>query len=217
MVDLSLDPYISIQYEIAKAIYHTFSADYNIFDLVKKGDLDYEPQLGNDYTEVQKQHLSQKNPAKYKRQAVFVGVLEKLVDDMIIYDKQIKKNRILRYGEFEQEYFAKKTSAWKDKYELVKIIRLLLNFQPKTHPIFWRILITQSILYTALKNIRSHELPPYIRSFKFITPDEIKVFDWRQKPNEATDNEVLNQPFKIAEEYLQTYEKNLYYRLINGI
>jgi hypothetical protein len=218
MVDLSLDPYISIQYEIAKAIYHTFSADYNIFDLAKKGDLEYEPQLKDKgYTEVQKLRLRQANPAKYKRQAIFVGVLEKLVDDLLIYDKQIKKNRIIRYGEFEQEYFSKGTSAWKDKHELVKIIRLLLNIHPKTHPILWRILITQSILYTALKNIRLHELPPYIRSFKFTTSDEIKNFDWRQKPDEATDDEVLNQPFKIAEEYLQTYEKNLYYRLINGI
>ena len=218
MVDLSLDPCINMQYEIAKAIYHTFSADYNIFDLAKKGDLYYEPQLkGKEYTEVQKQHLRQENPAKYKRQAIFVGVLEKLVDDLIIYDKQIKKNRIIRYGEFEQAYFSKQTSVWKSKHELVAIIRLLLNFQPKTHPIFWRIMIIQSILYIALKNIRLHELPPYIRSFKFITPDEIKVFDWRQKPDEATDDEVLNQPFKIAEEYLQTYEKNLHYRLINGI
>jgi hypothetical protein len=196
MVDLSLDAYISVQYEIAKAIYHTFSADYNIFDLAKKG-------KDKTYTEVQKRRLRQENPAKYKRQTIFVGVLEKLVDDLIIYDTQTKKNRIIRYGEFEQEYFSKGTSAWKDKYKLVKIISLLLNFQPKTHPIFWQILITQSILYTALKNIRLHELPPYIRSFEFMTPDEIKVFDWRQKPNEAIDYEVLNQPFKIAEEYLQ--------------
>jgi hypothetical protein len=219
MVDLSLDPFISIQYEIAKAIYHTFSADYNILDLVKKDypKFEYEPQLGKGYTEVEKTRLRQINPAKYKRQAIFVGILEKLVDGLIVYDEHLKKNRILRYGEFEEKYFSEEKPAWKNKTELLKIIRLLLDFHPKSHSIFWRILMTQALLYKALKTIREKHDPPYITYFKSVTDDEKRLFDWRENTSEATDEEVLNQPLSIAEKYLQTYERTLYDKLVNGI
>jgi hypothetical protein len=219
MVDLSLDPYINIQYEIVKAVYHTFSADYNILDLVKKDDpkFEYEPQLGKGSTEVQKMRLRQTNPVKYNRQAIFVGTLEKLVDGMILYDEHLKKSRILRYGEFEQKYFSEEKPIWRGEHQLLKIIRLLLNFHPKSHAIFWRILIAQALLYNALKTIREKNDPPYVKRLKWMTCEEKKVFDWRENTNEATDEEVLDQPLIIAEKYLQTYEGPLYDKLVNGI
>ena len=54
------------------------------------------------------------------------------------------------YSRFKDIYFGKE-ATWMNKEEIVTIVRRLLNFHPRIQPIFWRILIAQSILYTALK------------------------------------------------------------------
>ena len=122
----------------------------------------------------------------------------------------------MRYGEFDNKYF-KKTVDFIDNEELNTIVELLFNFHPNTKPVLWRMLITQAMLYSALKNIRENKDPPYIKGLKGMTDEEKRHFDWRQKSNEATDNKVLNQPFIAAEEYLQNNEKTLYNKLVNGI
>jgi hypothetical protein len=210
LIDLSLDSRISIQYDIAKANYYILSADYDIAKCDPK--LDYKPEL---YEE--RRQLRKVNPAVHTRQGIFFNILENLVSDLIIYDKRLKKDRVMRYGEFEDTYFHKETTAWKNKEELKTIVKCLLYFHPTTRPVLWRMLITQALLYDALKNIRENKDPPYIKSIEWMVPDEKKLFDWRQNPNEATDDEVLNQPFRAAKKYLQTHEKRLYDKLVDGI
>jgi hypothetical protein len=208
LIDLSLDARISVQYDIAKAIYFTFSSDYAIARSDPK--LDYQPEVMGASAEDMAQWRKEKPAAVYTRQAIFVSILENLVSDLIVYDKRLKKDRVMRYEEFENTYFDKEAKAFKDKEELNKIVRLLLDFHPYTRPVLWRMLVIQAILYDALKNIRENKEPPYIKTSEWMTDEEKKGFDWRQKPNMATDDDVLNKPFRAAESYLQVNEKRLY-------
>lgn len=148
LVDLSLDAYMHIQYEIAKAVYRTFSDDYALADSGLR--LDYFPDEGQ--TDEEKEEFKKSNPTVYKRQSIFVGILERLANDLIIHDELIRVNRVIMYSQFEDIYFGKE-ATWKNKEEIVTIVRRLLNFHPRIQPIVWRILIAQSILYTALKQI----------------------------------------------------------------
>jgi hypothetical protein len=139
-----------------------------------------------------------------------------LANDLIICDAHTKVGRVMMYGEFEDKYFGKE-AGWKDKEELVTIVKLLLNFHPRTQPILWRMLITQAILYTALKDIRENALPPYIKPLELMTHEQKKHFDWRKNPAEAKDDEVFDVVFKAAHDYIQTYLGKLCDQLLNGI
>ena len=72
LVDLSLDAYMHIQYEIAKAVYRTFSDEYTLADSGLR--LDYFPDEGQ--TDEEKEEFKKSNPAVYKRQSTFVEYLE---------------------------------------------------------------------------------------------------------------------------------------------
>jgi hypothetical protein len=87
LIDLSLDSRISIQYDIAKAIYSTFSSDYAIAK--SNPELDYQPEIMG-ATKQEYERLRKENPAKYTRKAIFDSILENLVSDFIVYDERIK-------------------------------------------------------------------------------------------------------------------------------
>jgi hypothetical protein len=68
----------------------------------------------------------------------------------------------------------------------------LLKFHPGVQPIFWRILVAKSVLYTALKRIHENAPSPYIKSLKFMTAEEKRCFYWRKTQVEAEDEVVFD-------------------------
>jgi hypothetical protein len=112
--------------------------------------------------EEDKKKKRKENPAQYKKQGFFKGVFEKLVDLLIITDRQTRTKSVMSYTDYDNEYF----SEIKIVPEELKIMieHRLMDFHPKANPVLWRILITQALLYDALKNIRKDkEFRPYIK------------------------------------------------------
>src|SRR5260221_58924 len=80
------------------------------------------------------------------------------------------------------------------------IIELYRNFHPKTRPVLWRVLVTQAHIYEALLRTREMKLTdlgndPTPKLIQPLSEKERLDFDWRQSSEEATDDEVLKQPF----------------------
>ena len=85
-----------------------------------------------------------------------------------------------------------------------------MNFHPKTRPVLWRILITQAHIYQALLRTREMKISAPDDRFapsllKPISEEDRLTFDWRQRSEEATDEEVLSQPFEAALAHLRKY------------
>src|SRR2546422_449958 len=102
----------------------------------------------------------------------------------------------MSYGRFEAAYLDQ-GSELREQFRLV--ILPLRGFHPKTRPVFWRMLVTQVHLYEALLRVHTAEAPSAVDDRVLDLVPEVKRerFDWRGHQGEATDEEVLVQPFAV--------------------
>jgi hypothetical protein len=197
--DLDLEPIYKLHYLLAKRIYFSFADDYNLASYEPKidydGDYEDEDELNYD--------LISSNPIKYKKQGLYRGYIDKIADLLIEFHPE--QTKILSFGEFEEKYFREKKNI---QHPLDIVLKLFINFHPKTNPVLWRILITQAHLYIASKNIQ--------KTRKSKSSDDLKIneqtlkldknfFDWRKTSKESTDEEVLINHFIAAQQYLKDY------------
>jgi hypothetical protein len=201
LVDLTVDPHISNQYSLAKCLYTSFTDDFKLAS--KEPSLEYDP---NSKVWHEKREAF---PEKYWRQGIIAGRLDNAVEALIVREP----NGILRcmsFGEFEDIY---NDSIKNVKFETFRDV--FMNFHPKTRPVIWRILITQAHIYLALLRTREIKISTSDDSFapRLLKPisevDRLK-FDWRQRSEEATDEEVLSQPFEAAYAYLRESLSSLF-------
>ena len=196
LVDLTLDPHINSQYLLAKRLYISFTEDFEFARADPK--IEYDPNA-----EVTA-GVARKHPEKYTRQAMFIGSLESIVD-YFIKSEPDGSLRCMTYGEFEAAYY--QGDGVVESFN--EVAELFHNFHPKTRPVLWRILVAQAHIYEAL--IRTRELK-LLKSGESVTPLLIPIaeaergkFEWRDDRVSATDDEVLIQPFNIAEKYLRKH------------
>jgi hypothetical protein len=104
------------------------------------------------------------------------------------------------YGEFEYMYSRLKSSG-----KLAPIICLLSDFHPKTKPVLWRILLTQTHIYKATTTLNERAVGSCgnIKPLKIISRQEREtLYDWRQSGDNTIDEEVFEKPFAAVEHYL---------------
>jgi hypothetical protein len=201
LIDLTIDPPINNQYSLAKLLYHTYARDFALARMEPK--LEYTPNT----EEAQEQRKA--HPEKYWRQGIVLGRLDNAVEALIIREPN-GISRCMSFGEFEEIYYNANTTAKFDAFR-----EIFVNFHPKTRPVLWRILITQTHIYQALLLTREVKITASVEDHapKLLKPiskeDRLKL-DWRQMPDEATDKEVLWQPFETAHEYLRGRMLNNY-------
>lgn len=196
LVDLAVDPHINDQYALAKWLYISFTESFKLASIAPR--LEYDPDC-DEWPEKRKQH-----PQKHWRQAVFAGRLDIAVEALIVRDNS-EGWHCMSYGEFESAYRDEKA---REKFSA--FADLFLDFHPMMRPILWRVLIVQAHLYEAL--LRALELQPSTSNdhptsklLKPIAKENLWRYDWRQSPKEASDEEVLIEPFKAAQAYLQEF------------
>lgn len=207
LVDLTLDKQVDEQYTLAKMLYKTFNDDFNFAEKYPK--LEYDP---NSEGWAEKRKMQ---PQIYWRQGVVAGELEVAVRSMIRHDSSEKMSRCISFGEFEDAFFNQNSELCE---KLSSFSDLFLNFHPKTRPILWRILVTQAHIYKALLYTRKQMSIPNescAKSLKDIlltpySPEDCLEFDWRQRPDEANDEEVFIDPFRVAQIYLRSYWEESY-------
>jgi hypothetical protein len=191
LVDLNVDPHINNQYLLAKWLYSAFRLDFTLASM--EPSLPYDPN-NEEWSEKVKTH-----PEKYWRQGIIAGRLDNAVEALIVREP----NGILRcmsFGEFENIYTDANTSG---KFNPFRVI--FMNFHPQTKPVLWRVLITQAHIYQALLRTRdtSDESLASLLLRPISEEDRLKKFNWRQRSEEATDEEVLSQPFEAALAYFR--------------
>jgi hypothetical protein len=194
LFDLTLEPFFRDQYFLAKALYHTFSKD---FDLAKEEEakLEYNPHSS---TPAQKEH----NPEKYMVQGIILGIVDNMTEAMIRQEESIqthKTYRVMSFGEFQKEYFLNSVS-----HQFKHASNLFLNFHPETKPVLWRILITQACIYRTMFSLRKNKDTGLKPSFSDIMPKkEVEKFYWRQ-PTVADSKhfENLEGHLKSAQKYI---------------
>jgi len=194
LVDLSLDSRIKRQYLLANNLYQTFSSDFKLASLPPP--IPYDPDSRSaDYAQ-----KVQEKPHIYKRQGLPVGLLDNVVDALIVSDKT-SPARCLSFGEFETKYQNKASDVHKT---FASVVGLFLNFHPATRPVLWRILITQlhlnkAILAESELDFEPHNAPHAL--LKIPTKDRLGRYDWRSKDSTVSDSD-LEQPFDVAEKFL---------------
>jgi hypothetical protein len=206
LFDLTVDSLINYQYRLAKYLYLSFSDD---FDFARREpEIEYDPLV----REWKKERIY--NPAKYWRQGIPGGLLDNAVEALIVREPD-GLLRLMSFGEFDTAYHQAESEAHK-KFELVS--DLFLDFHPRNRPVLWRILVTQAHIYMTLRCIReikpartdggdmSGKAIPSTRQWESISDAERRSnYDWRQPGERGThfDDEVLHQPFAVAQTYLQ--------------
>ena len=200
-VDLAVDPSFGVLHHLAKGLYPSFSRDFEAAS--QQPAIEYNP----DSETISKEEKNN-NPAKYRRQGVFMGTLDILADALIIFDEGNKTPRIISYGEFSNRYFRPVSDGTKGPFGAA--VHIFLNFHPRTSPVLWRVLLLQAHVYKAIMNTyenKSSELPNTFKPLKIAAlQGQRKEFDWRQprESNEITDAEVLEYPFKAVENLVLT-------------
>lgn len=195
LVDLTVDPHISSQYLLAKRLYISFTDDFELARANPK--IEYDPNA-----EIESAFKKIEHPEKYIRQAMLMGSLESVVDSFIASESD-GTQRCMTYGEFTAAYYHGDDVA----ESFSEAAELFRNFHPKTRPVLWRILIAQAHIYEALLRTRELKLSKAGTSVSPllmpIPEAERSKFDWRAAGE--TDDEVLIQPFDVAEEYLRKH------------
>jgi|SRR5207247_7326221 len=111
----------------------------------------------------------------------------------------------MSFGEFEHNF-----QTTNEHHTFDAFIDLFRNFHPKTRPVLWRVLVTQAHIYEALLRTREMKLTdsgndPIPKFIQPLPEKERLDLDWRQSSEEATDEEVLKQPFDAAYAYLREH------------
>jgi hypothetical protein len=206
-IDLKLDQGINMQYLLGKCLYYTFSSANELArtDPPIPYDPDQiEPDVNKLDESLKKQNLMHK-PEKFWLQGLKVGTLDKIVESLLFKESN-GISRIMSFGEFEKTYFDFESDKGIEAERFETFVTLFSYFHPKTRPVLWRILVTQSFLYNAIKNIRDKDkihlthLKHMVDLFN-IEQARIKC-EWRQHEENVPDAE-FEIPFRAAENYLR--------------
>jgi len=193
-VDLRLDEQIANQYRLLKFLYLTFTDSFDFASINPV--IDYHPDVDN------WEEKRVENQQKYWRQGLYLGMLDNLIDALIVPMEE-GKIRWKTYGEFEYDFADPNSTIGR---QFVGLADVLYGFHPKTRPILWRMLWTQTLIYKKIIESQSSELGTSSRVGLAAVSPKLPPgsLDWRQDPKEASDEEVLAIPQRVAEEYLRT-------------
>jgi hypothetical protein len=195
-IDLSLDARIKAYYELAKVLYVSFGEHFELARI--------EPKIEYDPNTAPSNLLEESNVSKYYRQGLNRNQIDSVVEALIIYDKNIGKERCKSFSEFVDDY----TNPALDVCQKFDKVRLMFtDFHHKTKPVLWRLLIVQAHLYYAFLDPANSEHFGSTGSkelqVKSISDNERLKFYWLPKDEvDAEQKELLVEPFKVVEEYL---------------
>jgi hypothetical protein len=200
LVDLTVDHSVRLYYVLGKRLYVLFTEDFTLAQ--------QEPKIEYNPYRVDAESMSVENPKQYKQQGIVSGRLDNMIEALTTRDADDGKTvRCMTFGEFESTFADEKSAVYANFVELDHLAR---DFHPATSPVLWRILIAQAFIYqTLIDTYRTRLGRKADLETSASTKDEFRLadldstrFDWRHNPNEATDDEVLRDPFAVAKAYI---------------
>jgi hypothetical protein len=195
-VDLALDSRLETQYRLLRMLYRSMSDDHALAE--RSPVLPYEPDRA-DPDKPDRESRIAAEPKIYVRQGLYRGTLDRLAESMIILEGDI--DRVMSFGEFLQF----KQDEESQLYRAMPQVRILLfGFHPLTRPVLWRVLVTQKLIYDALRTSRDADrtgpvdIPSLIPT---VTDEYLATLDWRQKQSEVT-TEIIKNEISAARAYI---------------
>ncbi|HJP91542.1 MAG TPA: hypothetical protein VJ875_06275 [Pyrinomonadaceae bacterium] len=192
-VDVTLDAYIANQYRLLKLLYLTFTDSFDFASIEPK--IEYDPDAKDSGSK------RKSKPQTYWRQGLYLGALDNAMDALLVTSND--KARLKTYGEFELEYM----DPTSDTYQrLIRVTDILYAFHPHDRPVLWRMLCTQTLIYKKIIQSQSAAGESTSRVGLASVSPQIPEggLDWRKNAAEASDDEALLTPQKVAKEYLHT-------------
>ena len=194
LVDLEVDGMIKDQYLLAKWVYITFTDDFSLAKAAPAAP--YSP-----YERVPPAERCA-HPARYRRQGVPIGMLDRAVEGLIKTGAD-GAQRLLTYGEFEAALSADLAGSGA-RYGV--FAELFEDFHPRTRPVLWRILIAQALLHRELLRVFRTRTPS-IRPVELIArvPDEeFDLLAWSTSKAPGVLDE-MRKPYAAASHYFATH------------
>jgi hypothetical protein len=193
VVDLGLERRLRTHYELLKLVFQSFNADFDLAERAVPEPLPYEPDK-TDPGESDRDKLLASSPQRYARQGVYRGVLDVVVEALIVDDAASERSRCMTFGEFLRDW----DRSGSDLHGIRgTLFELLGGFHPARKPVLWRVLLAQYLLYTVL--LRDDPLGAPLEP---LSDSEIRALDWRREPGEATDD-AIRAPARAAEAYVR--------------
>lgn len=193
LVDITVDKSIGLRYMLAKQVYLSYTDDFEFARTFKN--IEYNP------NDVNWEEERNKNPIRFWRQGLPMGLLDKTIE-ILIEKGEDGKERVISYGEFER----KLGNLENNETAEINLSRdIFFNFHPQKRPILWRILIAQSLLFKVLltiKNVKPDEINNFMIRDLLLNLDlnEKKEFSWSKNPDNIQEFE---EPFLVAVEYFK--------------
>jgi hypothetical protein len=197
-VDMTLDPDIERQYNLAKYLVWSWTDHFEIARAQPA--LDYDPHASNISAATRK-----KQAAGYRMQGVPAGILEGLGQALIV-QKPDTAPRIMRFGEFDDAW-SDPTSAVHKAFE--PMAEWAYDFHPATHPVLWRILVTQLLICGTfasggIRRGHNHDATPPFPAWREITSEIRDGLDWRRPSSKASDEDI-GTAIAAAQSYLRLH------------
>jgi hypothetical protein len=192
LVDLDLDHDMRAQYSMSKYLAWLLTDHFTL--AAGSPALEYDP-----YHE----HGGPAGPI----QGLASGILDAAAQSLIVRGQDIPA-RVMRFGEFDDAYATHNSTL---RRACGEVAGLLHDFHPRTHPVLWRILVTQAHLCVSFISGRDRtatDVPGTsvvagARPWDAIPTDRRADYDWRGTSDTADDSEVLIEPFAAARSYLE--------------
>ncbi len=109
------------------------------------------------------------------------------------------EQRVMTYAECEAEY-NKENTRIREAFDGISF--LIEDFHPRSRPVLWRMLVTQSCIYRVLFQHRSLDRADWGLDDLRIPDSERLQFDWRSPSDKGVDDALVFEPLYVAEEYL---------------
>ncbi len=188
-VDLSVDPGIAANYMLAKALYLTFTCDFELAE--ENPAIKYEPHANT------AEKLRAKNPQQFWRQGIPLGCLDNVIHDCLISEDQ--PARLRTFGDFER--IVKKLTEGEEWHDIKLFYNVFENFHPLTRPVLWRVLVAQAhINQLLIGRIGAGSMSPQkdMLSKLSLPTEELSKFQWHE-------DEAYDEAIKAAESFLEKY------------
>lgn len=192
-VDLTLDEYIANQYRLLKLLYLTFTDPFDFAEIEPK--LEYKPDVGD-------WRLKRaENERVHWRQGLYLGSLDNSIDALVVTNEN-EKSQLKTFGEFESEFSDEKS---KTRKMFMTFADVLHGFHPQTRPVLWRMLYAQTLIYEQMIKSQATSKGTSTRvGLSAISPKlPARGLDWRNSPGDASTDEAVLIPKRVAEEYLR--------------
>jgi hypothetical protein len=138
-IDLTLDPSIRLRYALLKESYLTWTDDFGLADV--------EPELTYDPNKDDWSKLRKADRAKYWRQGLVIGELDRLVDAMTVAESS--PQRAMNFGEWELA--VSNSKELKPAFGIVEDI--FIGFEFHDRPVLGRVLISYACMMHTLMSI----------------------------------------------------------------